>query len=145
MLPVVGGVASIYLRQGHDLLSATVGVCVALALAWVSSRLAKGAPWNALVVRGLGFYEQIDNPAASISATDARSSRKRLRGQIIRSGTHGEYTITREAVEGMLEQRQASPKPVNVEHDPTVPPVGRMARWRWRPRWSSSNMPLPWF
>jgi hypothetical protein len=53
---------------------------------------------------------------------------KRLRGQIIRSGTHGEYTITREAVEGMLEQIEASPKPVNVEHDPTRPPVGRMVK-----------------
>lgn len=52
--------------------------------------------------------------------------RKGLRGEIIRSGVHGEYTITREAVEGMLEQIQASPKPVNIEHDPTVPPVGRM-------------------
>ncbi len=51
---------------------------------------------------------------------------KRLRGQIIRSGVHGDYTITREAVEEMLEQIQAAPKPVNIEHDPTVPPVGRM-------------------
>src|SRR3954447_2962077 len=53
---------------------------------------------------------------------------KRLRGQIIRSGIHGEYTITREAVEGMLEQIEASPKPVNIEHDPTRPPVGRMVK-----------------
>lgn len=54
------------------------------------------------------------------------SDRTRLRGQIIRSGVHGEYVITREAVEGMLEQLQGSPKPVNLEHDPTVPPVGRV-------------------
>jgi hypothetical protein len=63
LLPVIGGVASVYLGQGHNLLSATVGVCVALGLASISSRLAKGAPWDALVRRGLLIYEQIDNPA----------------------------------------------------------------------------------
>jgi hypothetical protein len=63
LLPIVGGVASVYLGQSHDLVSATAGVCVALALAWVSSRLAKGAPWDAPVKRGLRLYEQIDNPA----------------------------------------------------------------------------------
>lgn len=51
---------------------------------------------------------------------------KRYRGQIIRSGEHGGVVITREAVEGMLEQLRESPKPMNIEHDPTVPPVGRM-------------------
>jgi len=61
-----------------------------------------------------------------MSDLERRGPRKRLRGQIIRSGTHGEYTITREAVEGMLEQLQDSPKPVNLEHDPTIPPVGRV-------------------
>jgi hypothetical protein len=55
---------------------------------------------------------------------------KRLRGQIIRSGVHGDYTVTREAVEGMLEQIQAAPKPVNIEHDPTVRPVGRIKNAR---------------
>jgi hypothetical protein len=51
---------------------------------------------------------------------------KRYRGQIIRSGEHGGVVVTREAVEGMLEQLRESPKPMNIEHDPTVPPVGRM-------------------
>lgn len=63
LLPVVGGVAGVYLGQSHDLLSATIGVCVALVLAWVSSRLAKGEPWDGPVRRGLHFYEQTDNPA----------------------------------------------------------------------------------
>lgn len=48
------------------------------------------------------------------------------RGQIIRSGKHGRYVITREAVVGMLEQLQERPVPVNIEHDPTQPPVGRI-------------------
>jgi hypothetical protein len=63
---------------------------------------------------------------SDVPEEEGTSRRKGLRGQIIRSGVHGEYVITREAVEGMLEQLQASPKPVNVEHDPTVAPVGRM-------------------
>jgi hypothetical protein len=63
-------------------------------------------------------------------AKETQGGIKKLRGQIIRSGTHGEYTITREAVEGMLEQMEASPKPVNVEHDPTRPPVGRIVKPR---------------
>lgn len=63
-------------------------------------------------------------------AKETQGGVKRLRGQIIRSGTHGEYTITREAVEGMLEQIEASPKPVNIEHDPTRPPVGRIVKPR---------------
>jgi hypothetical protein len=52
--------------------------------------------------------------------------RKRYRGQIIRSGEHGGVLITREMVEGMLKQLRESPKPMNIEHDPTVPPVGRV-------------------
>lgn len=51
-----------------------------------------------------------------------------LRGQIIRSGHHGRYVITREAVTGMLAQIQERPVPVNIEHDPTQPPVGRVVR-----------------
>jgi hypothetical protein len=49
-----------------------------------------------------------------------------LSGQIIRSGQHGQYLITRETVEDMHRQLQERPVPVNIEHDPTVPPVGRI-------------------
>ncbi len=55
---------------------------------------------------------------------------KGLRGQIIRSGNHGGYVITRETVEGMLSQLQSQPVPVNIEHDPTQPPVGRITGGR---------------
>lgn len=63
LLPVVGGVAGVYLGQSHDPLSATAGVCLTLTLAWISSRLAKGEPWEGPIRRGLHFYEQTDNPA----------------------------------------------------------------------------------
>jgi hypothetical protein len=59
-------------------------------------------------------------------------SRARYRGLIFRSGQHGQYVITREAVEGMLEQLQAQPVPMNVEHDPTRVPVGRVIGGRLR-------------
>jgi hypothetical protein len=49
-----------------------------------------------------------------------------LSGQIIRSGQHGQYLITRETVEDMHCQLQERPVPVNIEYDPTVPTVGRI-------------------
>ncbi len=52
--------------------------------------------------------------------------RRLVGGQIIRSGRHGHYVITREAVAGMLEQLRERPVPVNIEHDPTEPPIGRV-------------------
>lgn len=52
--------------------------------------------------------------------------RTRFTGQIIRSGKHGQYVIPREAVEGMVEQLQERPLPVQIEHDPSERPVGRV-------------------
>jgi hypothetical protein len=52
--------------------------------------------------------------------------RRLVGGQVIRSGNHGGYVITREAVEGMREQLNEKPVPVNIEHDPTQLPVGRV-------------------
>lgn len=62
--------------------------------------------------------------------TEEKEPAEKSRGQIIRSGDHGGVIITREAVEGMLEQLEESPKPVYIEHDPTARPVGRMRNGR---------------
>jgi hypothetical protein len=47
-------------------------------------------------------------------------------GQIIRSGRHGHYVVTREMVSDALEHLRSFPAPVNLEHDPTQLPVGRV-------------------
>lgn len=52
---------------------------------------------------------------------------KRLAGgQIVRSGRHGHYVITRDMVSDAFEHLQEHPAPVNLEHDPTQLPVGRV-------------------
>jgi hypothetical protein len=62
--------------------------------------------------------------------TEEEEKGTRYRGQIIRSGEHDGIVVTREAVEGMLEQLEESPKPTYFEHDPTVPPIGRVKNGR---------------
>jgi hypothetical protein len=48
LLPVVGGVASVYVGgSNRDLLRVTIGVCIALALAGLSTRLLRHEPWLA--------------------------------------------------------------------------------------------------
>lgn len=48
LLPVVGGVASVYVGgSDRDLLRVTIGVCIALALAGLSTRLLRYEPWLA--------------------------------------------------------------------------------------------------
>jgi hypothetical protein len=61
---------------------------------------------------------------------EKRADSRRLRAEIIRSGEHGGVIFTREVVEDILAQIESAPKPVNIEHDPTVPPVGRMRSGR---------------
>jgi hypothetical protein len=47
-LPVVGGVASVYVGgDSHNLLRVTIGVCIALALGSLSRRLLRHKPWLA--------------------------------------------------------------------------------------------------
>lgn len=64
-----------------------------------------------------------------VERTDAgRPTEGRLRyvARVIASGTHGDIRIAREAVEGMAKQLQGRALPLNLEHDPTQPPVGRV-------------------
>jgi hypothetical protein len=64
--------------------------------------------------------------------TEPRSSespsRRRAVARLVQSGTTkaGDTYITRAAVEGMVEQLQGRTLPVGFEHDPTLPPVGRI-------------------
>jgi hypothetical protein len=51
---------------------------------------------------------------------------KRYKARIIASGVYKHMTVTREAVESAAELLADRPVPVNIEHDPTNPPVGRM-------------------
>lgn len=50
----------------------------------------------------------------------------RYLAKIVRSGRFGDVVMTREAIEGVAEQLKRRPVPMNVEHDPTHPPIGRM-------------------
>jgi hypothetical protein len=54
-----------------------------------------------------------------------KPERRRMSGRIARTGRFGEVVLTRQAIEDLVEQMQTTPTPVNIEHDPTVPPVGR--------------------
>jgi hypothetical protein len=51
---------------------------------------------------------------------------KRYKATIIISGVAKGMHVTREAVEGAAEQLATTPVPINIEHDPTKPPVGRV-------------------
>lgn len=56
--------------------------------------------------------------------------RLRLVGHLIQSGEHPGVTITREAVESTVEQLKRGPVPSFIEHDHTLPPVGRVVGGR---------------
>jgi hypothetical protein len=67
------------------------------------------------------------------SGPESRSSspgRLRLVGHLIQSGEHPGVTITREAVESTVEQLQRGPVPSFIEHDHTLPPIGRVVGGR---------------
>jgi hypothetical protein len=62
------------------------------------------------------------------SADPVNEKRERYVARLITSGptVTGDCFVTREAVEGMVEQLQGRTLPMGVEHDPTQPPVGRI-------------------
>jgi hypothetical protein len=51
---------------------------------------------------------------------------KRYKATIIVSGVYKDMHVTREAVESAAEQLAEQPVPINIEHDPTNPPLGRV-------------------
>jgi hypothetical protein len=65
-----------------------------------------------------------------MAQTKSNRERTRYVGQMVASGDHGDVIVSREFVESVVEQLQASPKPVGIEHNPTNPPVGRLVGGR---------------